>query len=621
MSAFRLVAGLLLLGAGPRLHAQTAAVRLATGWEYRVAETWHPLDQLSRGDLKSSRGLWLRVPLPQAEWDGAQLILQGSAAPFTVYLADAELYRYSGSCEAAARQPFTWQVIPLPPGYGGKTLQILLPCPIFGSISVANSILAPRAALPAAFDSEVRQRLRRGLLYNVLAVILCAVGVAALLLFSLRWKNRDWQLLTFGLFSFLYGLRLLASSFAARLLLNVPQDLLLYVLAIITYTINVPFFLFVAQSIGKGWRSSLRWPVYAAVVFAIVATVAEVVRGTPESMATANSVLVILAGLVMLPNIYRARRWRISGARVLGAGIVVFAIFVLNTNLGPAGWRPGNIDPEPVGVFILFCCIGYVAVLGSIRKEQRLLAIEHELETARRIQASILPRRMPSLPGLSVAARYVPMAAVAGDFYDFLMMDGARLGILIADVSGHGVPAALVASMVKVAFSSQAPHAYDPGRVLTGLNEIFCGKLDGQFVTAGYAFLDPQGGWLRYAGAGHPALLLVRRTEQKVLVLQENGLFLGPFQHATYSHVQEPLEAGDRLLMYTDGVVEATSTAGEAFGEQRLREFAADHGHLTPDAFADSLLEYLSAWSGRSSGRGQEDDLTLIVADVTGRES
>src|SRR6202012_2102299 len=149
-------------------------------------------------------------------------------------------------------------------------------------------------------------------------------------------------------------------------------------------------------------------------------------------------------------------------------------------------------------------------VLRGIREQLtlQLQTIQKELETARQIQMSILPTEIPKLDGLDIAARYIPMTSVAGDFYDFIAVDEKHIGILVADVSGHGMPAALIASMLKIALSSQVDHATDPARVLLGLNKALCGKFEHHFVTAAYVFVDMEKGTLTYAGAGHPPLLL-----------------------------------------------------------------------------------------------------------------
>src|SRR5262249_32114832 len=192
--------------------------------------------------------------------------------------------------------------------------------------------------------------------------------------------------------------------------------------------------------------------------------------------------------------------------------------------------------------------------------------INKELEIARSIQSSILPKTIPAHAGLEIAARYVPMSAVAGDFYDFLPVDDKRLGILVADVTGHGVPAALIASMLKVAFVGQTAHAHDPALVLTGLNRALCGKFEEHFVTAAYLFVNLERAVLRYAAAGHPPQLLAPGRSTSVVELAEGGLMLGLFPEAEYSYAEMPIASGSRCLLFTDGLLESANSAQEEFG-------------------------------------------------------
>jgi serine phosphatase RsbU (regulator of sigma subunit) len=265
--------------------------------------------------------------------------------------------------------------------------------------------------------------------------------------------------------------------------------------------------------------------------------------------------------------------------------------------------------------------LGYSVTLRIFAREKRLLAIEQELEIARRIQTAILPKEMPLTQGVDIAVRYSPMTEVAGDFYDFLVLDSSRLGLLVADVSGHGVPAALVASMVKVGFGVQRSHASDPSRVLAGLNQVLYGQLDGQFVTAGYLYIDTERNKLRYAGAAHPPLLRCNRATGKVEALEENGLMLGPFPEPRYQNVEIEFNAGERIVLVTDGILEAADASGEFFGEERLREFVAGHSRLGAESFADELLQEVTRWSASDAGAEQSDDITLAVVDIGGLPS
>lgn len=141
----------------------------------------------------------------------------------------------------------------------------------------------------------------------------------------------------------------------------------------------------------------------------------------------------------------------------------------------------------------------------ALSGERRLLSIENELAIAREIQASILPSDNPQILNLVVAAAYRPMTAVAGDFYDFIFVDPRKTGILLTDVTGHGVPAALIAAMIKVALQSLQHCACEPAELLRNLNHILCPQLRAQLVSAAYLFLDTEKRIARYAAAGQTA--------------------------------------------------------------------------------------------------------------------
>jgi sigma-B regulation protein RsbU (phosphoserine phosphatase) len=231
-----------------------------------------------------------------------------------------------------------------------------------------------------------------------------------------------------------------------------------------------------------------------------------------------------------------------------------------------------------------------------------------ELETARRIQLSILPAAFPESAHFCVATRYVPMTTVAGDFYDFLHIDEARSGILIADVSGHGVPAALIASMVKMAASSQRANSGEPAQLLDGMNAALCGNTQDQFVTAAYVHLDARRRQFRYAAAGHPPMLLLRKGTVTEIV--ENGFVLGVLARAPYTQLTQPLEPGDRLILYTDGTLEAMDAQGKFFGEENLHTIVRNTAAQPPIEAANRIIAAVEDWS-----KSQDDDLTVIICD------
>jgi sigma-B regulation protein RsbU (phosphoserine phosphatase) len=285
------------------------------------------------------------------------------------------------------------------------------------------------------------------------------------------------------------------------------------------------------------------------------------------------------------------------------------------------GFQVGAVDyvHKPFSPAVMKARVHTHLALRETREKlaQQLLAIQKELETARLIQQSILPQTVPQIDGLDIAARYIPMTSVAGDFYDFIVVDNKRVGILIADVSGHGMPAALIASMLKIALAAQSPHADDPAQVLKGLNRALCGKFQHHYVTAAYVFVDMEKRALSYAGAGHPPLLLWGAGSPGVRDVTENGLFLGMFDFATYSSVKVLLAPGDRCLMYTDGISETNNPEGAEFGSERFRHFLEVQRNGSANQLADSLLEELARWSARREGEDLNDDITMVTMRLT----
>ncbi len=451
----------------------------------------------------------------------------------------------------------------------------------------------------------------------VLNLLMLFIGLTVLAVYLMRLKSKDRTLLWFGLFVSLYGLRALPRHIITRALFDLPADFWGYLDSVISNVIITPVILFIEDVYGKGWKSGLRWIFWAQAAWGLAAIAADVIRHSPGATADpSNFVILTFAALLVIGQIHGYRPPRSSWAAIIFAGGAAFLLTVIVDHLRDAGLTPWQLRVEPYGFIANLVCLGYVAVQRFVTNEQRLMAIDEEMKSAARIQASILPREVPSVSGLRIAVRYLPMTAVAGDFYDFLAPGGESIGILVADVTGHGVPAALVASMVKVAFSSQADCASDPAHVISALNQVMCRQVEGQFTTAGYLFLNADKRTALYAAAGHPPLFVWRKAGGALLDFRENGLLMGVRSTETYSNAPIELQAGDRLLLYTDGIPEASNGAEEFFGEERLAEFIATHEDLTAGAFADALVAKVAAWSGRGSRNAQTDDITLVVVDV-----
>jgi len=245
-------------------------------------------------------------------------------------------------------------------------------------------------------------------------------------------------------------------------------------------------------------------------------------------------------------------------------------------------------------------------------RELRLQRMEEELRMARTIQKQFLPRSLPSGEGYRYAAIYQPAEMVGGDLYDFYMEETASIGF-ICDVSGHGVPSALISGMVKAIFEDAASVDSDPGSILTRMNGLLHDKMGTYFLTAACFRFSHASRDLTLASAGHNPLLLVR--EGRVEELVAHGRVLGPFPDYVYVTESWRLRAGDRILAYTDGVNECVhfKPVEELYGEERLMQFLAGHASQDGERLLQELLESLRAFSGDSPF---EDDVTAIVLDI-----
>ena len=418
--------------------------------------------------------------------------------------------------------------------------------------------------------------------------------------------------LWFSLFTVLYGLRLLSRSALVQAATPWPPEVFRYADPFITYMILVPMGCFVETILGSGWHRIIRRTWQVTLVIAIVAIVMELVRGQPGSSMAINAPLVLLTVAIQLPHLVRmARRgwpwpregWLVTAALALFTGVALFE------TLSQRRVLPG-IDAEPLAMLLLIAALGWFVLVRARDESFAFVALSRELELARRIQESLLPQQMPNVPGVKIDGTYLPMSAVAGDFYDIVQLHNGHLAVIVADVSGHGVPAALVASMVKLAFATATERHDRPGEILTSLNNALTGKFERAYVTACVAVVDPRDESLAYAAAGHPPPLL-RRDDGRVERLEQGGVALALLPVAKYATAEIVFGGGDRLVLYTDGLLEGMRAGSdEFFGDAELARVVATappSGNLS-----ERLLEAYRAWTG---GGALTDDVTLVIVE------
>src|SRR5262245_55802522 len=252
---------------------------------------------------------------------------------------------------------------------------------------------------------------------------------------------------------------------------------------------------------------------------------------------------------------------------------------------------------------------------AEVRARER---IEQELQVARLIQQTLLPKTEPVLPGWQISAYYRPARAVGGDFYDFMEMPDGRLAIVVGDVTDKGVPAALVMATTRSILRGSARRLVSPGPVLERTNELLCPEIPPKmFVTCLYALLDPATGRLQYANAGHD--LPYWRYDGGVEELRAMGMPLGLMPNMHYEEYEISLAPGDGVLFYSDGLVEAHNARRELFGFPRLQGFIERYPEGPGPALIKALLEDVAAFTGGEAE--QEDDITLVALQQAPRRS
>jgi serine phosphatase RsbU (regulator of sigma subunit) len=243
--------------------------------------------------------------------------------------------------------------------------------------------------------------------------------------------------------------------------------------------------------------------------------------------------------------------------------------------------------------------------LGIMRQ-----SFEQELRVARGIQQTLLPKDLPRLAGWEIAGYYQPAREVGGDFYDFLELEDGRLGLVVGDATGKGIPAALVMATTRSMLRAVSQASDSPGEVLRRANDPLVTDIPpNMFVTCLYAILEPVSGRLRYANAGHD--LPYRRHGGEAEELRARGMPLGLMPGMEYEEKEIVLSKGESVLFYSDGLVEAHDPGGEMFGFPRLRRLIAAHGAGSGDKLVDFLLAELARFTGE--GWEQEDDITLVT--------
>lgn len=256
-----------------------------------------------------------------------------------------------------------------------------------------------------------------------------------------------------------------------------------------------------------------------------------------------------------------------------------------------------------------------IAIKKSVEEHNEYVMLKHEIRLAHEIHSSVVIQDIPKIQSINIAYAYIPTQEMGGDFYDVIPIDDTKTGIMIADVTGHGIPAALVCAMLKMAFINNKEYALYPAQLLTMLNKDLCNNIKENYITAAYAFVDTKNKTITVSSAGHWSPLLIQNNGA-IFNNWPKGFPIGWIEESPYEESTVTYTAGDKLLLYTDGIIEAKNPHNKIFGFEGLTEYITHNYHKDPQSFITGLIDSLYMWGEMNSTDSSNDDVTIILAEL-----
>jgi sigma-B regulation protein RsbU (phosphoserine phosphatase) len=319
---------------------------------------------------------------------------------------------------------------------------------------------------------------------------------------------------------------------------------------------------------------------------------------------------------LIVPNVEEDPRY--IEARVETKSGMVVPIVSQNRTIGVFSLesnQPNAYDHDDLELLEAFASLAAIS-LERARQHQEILEkrrLEEELSIAKRIQKTFLPQKEPELPGFDVSGINIPSEEVGGDYYDFIPIIENQIGIVIADVSGKGIPAALIMASVRASLIAEIRNNYAIRSIMAKVNNLlFESTASDIYVTAVYGVLDAKNRIFTFSNGGHNAPIL-RRADGEMKYLTEGGMALGMFENSRYEERPLGVNPGEIIVFYTDGVTEAKNDQQEEFGTRRLKQVIDDSHQLSAAQIQENIYEAVKEFTGLSH---QEDDLTMIVFKV-----
>ncbi len=566
---------------------------------------WADINKTQRVIGKDREWLWLKASIPDLSQPDISAIFS-TCSVVRIY-ADTELIYTFGEPGAAINFTRYYQ-IKLPPKSQGKQLYFHIYVKDSGTQGITGLIFGQDTSL-------VRNIFVKDSRFYFLGFFYWITGIAAGIIFLFNRKMKE----MLGILIISLSMSVTLINLQTHVFFLYPHPYFWMLLTNFAFLIPLGFNMYFTQSFGK-----IKYVMILDLLFIFLTVFMLTASFFPSFYQSIYEIVLIVYFIFLLIDcvylvIASWKRKEFNQSYILKQGLLISTLCTLFDIIMMLIGFAGIIDLgdyrslSSLGIVFFILAMGISALQRINSEQQRLAGYTQELEIARKIQNSILPIRNPQIKGISLSSLYLPMREVGGDMFEFRKFSEARTGILIADVSGHGVPAALIASMVNIVFSVIGKKASDPAQVLDQLNNAMYDNMENQFVTAQFATIDTDQSQLQLAGAGHPPALLYRRSEHSLHELKPTGRMIGLFPDSEYKNSEWALSAGDRIILYTDGITESENIQGVQFGDGAFQEMILDYADRSTEDLVHDLPEKLRQWTGKAEF---EDDITLVILEM-----
>jgi phosphoserine phosphatase RsbU/P len=605
-------------------------------WEWEpVRKKWIPFDiNSSPISISKIHNLNLRIQLhPEGNENSNPLVkeyiyLTGIYGSFKILQGDLTIYNYGWEESHHKSNKFygyPWHIISIPQGINNIEINIQSENKLIGPFG--KSYIGSLASIFWYIFLESWDRLILGLFFLLLG------SFSLLFVFDRTIRT---SFVIFGLFCITIGIYTISRS-PIRLFYYDNHAIWTWLNLVSVYAIPGVLFLFFHRFFSNGRFHVLYYTSLIHFAF-LIYSVALSTMGVTLFLTTLPyyQFLVFVSGSISFLYIfYVTFRQRRTNQFIIIIGFIIFLVFSLQESLSAMGLTAFKYTNVYWGMLVLILSMAFVLVrkftemndqLESSNKSlKRLFQIQEELESAKKVQLSLFPQVFPRSKHWDITGHYTPMDKVGGDFFDILNKDDKSIGIFLSDVSGHGLSTALLASMVKVAFTQQLDIWNQPAAVLTDLNRILVGKCGKQFITACYLYLDWENMTYKFSHAAHPSIIHYSQKSGVLHHRRTRGRMIGVWEHLIYKEEEYEFDEGDIFLVYSDGILEVGNSQDEFPNEEYLdiilkskeESNASESQERDLKAIENRIMSYIEEWRG---SKYFEDDVSfvLIQAKITG---